>query len=220
MNILWSARSSNAKTGDVPTAWIGASKEEARASCAGCPLLTGGCYAHTGTPAHAAASVRRSTADHSLTAALHGAVRAARMVRLSAIGDVGRCGKETADAIVAEVKAAGLAVVGYTHHWREATVAEAWRGRLMASCDTLADADRAIAEGWRAAVVLPDGTDGDTRTPAGALVKLCPAQASEGKVTCNTCRLCDGSRPGPNIGFRFHGNSRTRADRRRAMGAA
>lgn len=219
MNILWSSRSTNVKTGDVPTAWVGATKDEARASCAGCPLLTGGCYAHTGTPAIAAVSVRRAT-GRTLTAALAGAVRSARMVRLSAIGDVGRCGKAMADAIVSEVKAAGLAVVGYTHHWREAEVSDAWRGRLMASCDTLEDADRAISEGWRATVILPEGIDGDTRTPGGALVKLCPAQASDGRATCNTCRLCDGSRSGPNIGFRFHGNARTRSDRRRPMGAA
>ena len=206
--ILWAATSRNAKTGNVPTAWVGPTREEARESCAGCPMLDNGCYAHSGTPVIGLASIARAFGegkDYSLSAALRGRRNSARMVRYTALGDGGRVSRTTADGIVAAVRAAGLQLVGYTHHWREEQVADAWRGRLMASCDTLSDADEALDAGWRAAVVLPEGA-GDTVTPAGRKVKVCPAIRAPGKVTCNDCRLCDGSARGPIVGFPAHGN--------------
>lgn len=214
--ILWSARSTNAKTGDVPTAWIGDTIEAARATCAGCPLLDAGCYAWTGSPRMAFASIRRSARDTSLPHALRKRAKSARMVRVSAIGDIGGEGTATRDDIVARVKAVGLAIVGYTHRWRDAATRDVWRGLLMASCDTPGDADRARSEGWRAAVVLPSDAPARSVTPAGHTVVVCPAQTSDGRVTCNTCRLCDASKPGPIVGFREHGPmGQTPADYRR-----
>lgn len=216
--ILWASGSSNVKTGDVPTAWVGLTKEACRESCRGCPMAPrdvggdGSCYSHSGSPAIAHASIRKAAASgkaRDLTSALRSASRSARMVRLSAIGDMGRMAREHADAIVGTIKAAGLAVVGYTHHWREAQPAESWRGRLMASVQSLAEADEALAQGWRAAAVVAPDHPARSRTPGGATVVVCPAQIAEAagrKVTCNTCRLCDASRPGPVIAFREHGN--------------
>ena len=210
LNILWSATSRNVKTGNVPTAWVGPTRQEARDSCEGCPLLDKGCYAHAGTPVIGLASIARSARagkDYSLRAALRDRVNSARMVRYTAIGDGGRVARDVADGIVATVRAAGLQLVGYTHHWREEQVADSWRGRLMASCDTLEDADDALNAGWRAAVVLPEDS-GDTVTPAGRTVKVCPAIKTDGRITCNDCRLCDGSARGPVIGFPAHGNQK------------
>lgn len=215
MNILFSARSRNTKTGNVPTAWNGATREEGRKSCAGCPLLDAGCYAHSGAVAMGADSVRRAArhgADKSLDTALHGRHKSARMVRLTGIGDIGRAGKATADRIVGKIRAVGLQAVGYTHFWRESSVADAWRGRLMASVETLQDADRALSEGWRAAVVVPEDTPRTFTTPAGNRGIVCPAQIRD-TVTCNDCRLCDGSKRGPVIGFRAHGNQAAQAVR-------
>jgi len=154
--------------------------------------------------------------DKSLAAALNSASRAAKMVRLSAIGDVGRMAREHADAIVNTIKAAGLSVVGYTHHWREAQAADSWRGRLMASVGSLAEADDALAQGWRAAAVVSKDHPARSVTPGGARVVVCPAQLAEDRgasVTCNACRLCDASRPGPVIAFREHGNGVALRDR-------
>jgi NAD-dependent dihydropyrimidine dehydrogenase PreA subunit len=233
-DILWAATSSNVKTGNVPTAWVGLTKAACRESCRGCPMAPrdvggdGSCYSHSGSPAIAHASIRKAAAsgkDRSLTAALRNAARSARMVRLSAIGDMGRMAREHADAIVDTIKTAGLAVVGYTHHWREEAPREAWRGRLMASVGGLAEADEALAAGWRAAAVVPEDHPARSVTPGGATVVVCPAQVAEARaakrdrydynggnaavgrsVTCNDCRLCDASRPGPVIAFREHGN--------------
>lgn len=234
-DILWAARSSNVKTGDVPTAWVGLDKAACLSSCTGCKLAPksiggdGSCYSHSGSPAVAASSIRKAAArglDRSLAAALNSASRAARMVRYTAIGDGGRVAPGVADSIVQQVKAAGLSFVGYTHHWREPQVAADWRGRLMASCDNLCEADDALAAGWRASAVVPEDHPARSVTPGGATVVVCPAQLAEERqerqaqrdrydynggnrarsVTCNDCRLCDASRPGPVIAFREHGN--------------
>lgn len=215
--VLWTARSRNRKTGDVPTAWVGASMAEARESCAGCPLLGGKCYSWSGATQLAAGSARKNAERqphrYTMAAALAQRVASARMVRVTGLGDIGRSGRALADAVVAEAARAGLAVVGYTHHWREAAVADAWRGRLMASTETLADADRAAREGWRVSVVVPVDHPRLSRTPEGRAVVVCPEQAT-GKVTCNDCRLCDASRPGPIVAFREHGNGSARAAKR------
>lgn len=216
LNILWNATTRNRKTGNVPTAWIGPTLSEARESCAGCPALDNGCYAHSGTPRIGMASIERTpTKDRSLRAALRDRVASARMVRYTALGDGGRVPRAVADEIVATVKAAGLQLVGYTHHWREEQVADSWRGRLMASADTLSEADEAARAGWRVAVVLPEHSTGAT-TPDGRKVVVCPAIRKPGKVTCNDCRLCDGSARGPIVGFPAHGNQTEAASTRAA----
>ena len=75
----------------------------------------------------------------------------------------------------------------------------------MASCDTLAQADKAIADGWRATVLLPrDHSGRKFTTPDGHAGVVCPAQLEPEIVTCNTCRICDGSKAGPVVGFIDH----------------
>lgn len=224
ISLLWTdgKRSKNTKVGRVPTLWVGDSRAACRASCKGCPMLPkapkidtlglskGECYAHTGAPIIAHSSVvksaRKDPEAYTMASALTRRHKAAKMVRLSAIGDVGRVGREVADRIVATARDATLSVVGYTHHWREERVRDAWRGRLMASCNSIAAADSAVAQGWRATVVVPESTERVSFTPKGNKVVVCPAQIAEGKVDCNACRLCDASKPGPIVAFREHGN--------------
>jgi hypothetical protein len=231
-DILWAHGSTNVKTGDVPTAWVGLTKAACRETCRGCPMAPrdvggdGSCYSHSGSPAIAHASIRKAAAagkPRTLASALNGAARSARMVRYTAIGDGGRVAPGVADRIVDAVKAAGLALVGYTHHWREAQVSADWRGRLMASVGDLAEADEALAQGWRPAAVVPVDHPARSTTPGGATVVVCPAQVAEAagrSVTCNTCRLCDASRSGPVIAFREHGNGIKGRDKALAVLAA
>jgi len=219
LEIFWSSRSRNSKTGDVPTAWIGSSFGAAKKSCSGCSLLEKGCYAYGGSPLLGHLSVTRTQMqkpdNYKLEYALNHRNKKARMVRVTALGDIGRSGRAVADAVVAEIKASGLALVGYTHHWREPAVIAAWHGRLMASCDDMEAADQAVSNGWRACVTVPSNHPRISETPEGRKVVVCPAQVKEDhSITCNTCRLCDGSKAGPIISFRAHGRSHKALDER------
>ena len=152
--------------------------------------------------------------DYSLRNALQTAKRSAKMARFGAIGDPSALPKAYLSKAIKAVKAIGLDVVGYTHHWR---VKPHLAGVFMASCDDVSEVDTALDAGFRAAVVLPWNHEGKFTTPNGATGIVCPAMVSD-KVTCNTCRLCDGSKPGPVIGFPNHGPSDSH--KRRAAKAA
>ena len=205
---MWTGTTTNTKTGDIPTLWVGSTRDESKASCKGCPMLDNGCYAQSGTPAMGHSSMIRAAArgkKYTLRAALGTAKRSAKMARFGAIGDPGALPKSYLDKAINAVRSIGLDVIGYTHHWQtKAHLA----GVFMASCDTLAQADEALTKGWRVAVVLPWDHTGRFETPNGAKGIVCPAMAAEEKgrtLTCNDCRLCDGSKPGPVIGFPNHG---------------
>lgn len=207
--IHWALSRRNPKTGNVPTAWIGATREESRQSCGDCPLLHGRCYAQCGRVAMAHTRLlegvrRKGDKTYSLEAALAHRPRRARMARLSAIGEPAALGTGAVARIARTVRAAGLALVGYTHQWRPRP---GLRRYLLASCETLEQVDRALAKGWRAAVVLPREHDVNAvvYTPAGHRVVVCPAVRTDGHIQCNDCRACDASRPGPVIGFPEHG---------------
>ena len=226
MRYLCTSISTNLKTGNVPTIWIGATRSESIRSCieVGCALLhkkhggQGGgdnptCYAQSGTPAMAHSSISKAAdngKDYSLEHALNHGSRAAKIVRVGAIGDPAALSPIDSAYIRQTIKRAGLSLVGYTHGWLMKT-AQHWRGSLMASCDNLEQADQAIANGWRVAVVLPyDHIDRKTYTPDGHTVIVCPAILKPEIVTCNSCILCDASKPGPIIGFPDHGPGRAR----------
>jgi|688.fasta_scaffold555820_2 hypothetical protein len=226
-NLVVVARSKNAKTGDVPTVWVGRSLEESRASCAGCEQLeTGNCYAQYGSPSFAISSIHRSAARakswrrYTIHRALKQRDPSARFVRFSALGDVARADREQVTEAFAASRHAGLAIVGYTHFW--SSDGKWLRGKLMASCDSPSAAMRANAAGWRAAIVMPANTTGTMRNLDGSVFAVeCPAVAAAryGKTfTCNDCAsgkrgaLCDATVEGPNVYFADHG-PRTRNKR-------
>ena len=137
---VWVARSKNKKTDDVPTGYVGRTRDEAILSCqnANCSLL----HKKHGGP--------------------------------------------------------GVAI--------EPQDPNAWMAR----------ADELVRAGWRvAAQVCRDFVErvGErTETPDGNPVLVCPAILTDHlsqrkRVTCNSCRLCDASKPGPIIVFPDHGPS-------------
>lgn len=211
---MWVGTTRNTKTGDVPTLYIGRDREESKASCKGCPLLeSGDCYAQYGTPAQGHASMIKAAKRgklYTLKAALLKSKRSAKMARFGAIGDPAALGIDYIKKAVGVIRDFGMDAVGYTHHWERAPE---FAGVLMASCDSIEQADTAIDMGYRAAVVLPWDHEGRFTTPAGRKGIVCPAIT--GGITCNECRLCDGSKSGPVIGFPDHG-PKAQAKRRKA----
>lgn len=215
------AQSSNVKTGNIPTVWVGRNLAQSRESCDGCPLLASGdCYAQYGSPSFAIASVARSAKRskswrrYTIERAIAGKHRDARFVRFTALGDAARADRAQVKHAIAVTRANGLAVVGYTHFHRERS-AQWLRGQLMASVQNVDEARDANARGWRAAIVMPRDTVGTLRNDDGSILAVeCPAIAASrlGKTfTCNDCAstkrgaLCDASRDLPNVYFADHG---------------
>lgn len=223
--MLFRPTSDNEKTGNVPTAWVGPDAAAAAETCTGCALYPRACYAWRGRVLASAQGLFRAAArapeKYTLDYALAHAARSAKMLRVTALGDAGALPAEEVAQIVTKVRAAKLALVGYTHRWRE-HAAHAWRGHLMASCETPEQADTAVAAGWRATFILKRGEAAVRgKTPAGNPWILCPAQhpvrAGRPAVTCNSCRLCAAASSGPVIAFRGHGPVRlVEAARQRA----
>jgi hypothetical protein len=121
--------------------------------------------------------------------------RLAKAIRFGALGDPSAASLSTLRKASKLARNAGLAVLGYTHHWRVISK-QTLRSMLMASCDDVSQADVAIAQGWKPATIVPQFS-ADPRgesTPNGSRLLRCPAQKTK-TVTCNDCRLCDPQNP-------------------------
>lgn len=211
MRLLW-ALSSNRKTGSIPTAYVGTTKTETRASCKGCSLgpeakgpQANSCYAWRGLNmakflGHHSPRFQREPERYDLLAVLEKiparVLKTVKVVRMAALGDPARADRKEFWSAVALAKKWHLSVLAYTHFWREAGNQEL-KQTVMASCDRLDEADDAIRKGWTPAVVLPfdesKAVGHAVTTPDGNRILVCPAQTKPAKVTCNTCRMCDPS---------------------------
>jgi hypothetical protein len=211
-DILWLAQTKNTKTGNVPTAMIGKTRRESLQSCKGCSQLTNrNCYAWFGTVSWGLAHIQRAfkgdPQKYSFLNAIADRHPDARMVRVSAIGDPFRASFRDLQHSFELSKQLGLAFVGYTHFHLEKG-AHRLKKMLMASCDSIEQADAAVQRGWRATAVVPYNFQGKRfTTPAGHTAVICPAQTMPKKITCNDCLLCDASRKTSFqiIAFRDHG---------------
>ena len=234
------AKSRNGKTGNIPTVWIAGNtgcastdKAVSAGSCksSGCPLLpkskggpvpTGqrGCYAWSGQVSGALSAILKAKdkSKYKLKTALKNSHRKARYLRMSAIGDPSVLSRQQRDEIVGTLEAfnkeycalsTGFRIIGYIHGWR---LAPWWKGYLMASTDSLDEADKAIEKGWRTAVTLPADTEGRVvKTPKGNKIYVCPHLVKGvDKRTVNDCNECgwcsvqDERFKKMNIGFPLH----------------
>lgn len=219
---LWRGKSSNRKTGNTLSLWVGETREASKASCEGCPLLVSKkCYAQNGLPgiAHsgmvkAAARKGREAGGYTLAASAAKADRG-MYARVSQIGDAARLDRGSFRAAVTYIRRHFAGVLSYTHMWRE-VAARGDADLFTASTGSLEEADEALAAGFaRATVVLPWDAyrDGPTfTTPEGANGVICPELYNEHvkgrKLSCQDCGMCDPSRKGPEvIGFPDHSAS-------------
>lgn len=196
--------SDNTKTGAVPTAYVGTTRDEARASCQGCPMLTERtCYAWNGTPSPAFSmmlkSRRADPSRYSLAAVMTRLARRrrgrARVIRLGALGDPARARRRDIREALSAARTHGMTVLGYTHAWRTEKARDMMQ-TLMASCDTPTQADEALRAGWRPAAIIPAAPDGPIyQTPGGARLLVCPAQRRPDRMTCDRCAMCSPSAP-------------------------
>ena len=224
------SKSSNSKTGNIPQIGMGSSPEECIKSClaTGCegvPKKFGGkgewkCYALMGLAWTGARSAWKKYATDPSRYELHAALakrhKKAKAVRLGSIGDPSALSPKQAKEIRQAIKEAGLFLIGYTHGWR---FAHHWKGHIMASCNSLEEADEAIDAGWSPTIIMPKDFEGTGpmknifHTPKGRKGIMCPNQVHKkliksGKskkaspITCNDCKKCDPK--GAPIGFYLH----------------
>lgn len=201
VSLTWVGRTANTKTGDIPTAYVGTTLVEARKTCTGCPLLEKTCYAWAGFTALSMGRIEDRRAakpeTYSLAHALAKALPSAKAARIGALGDPSLADRAELMGAVQELRGRRLAVISYTHFWRDPHAA-GLEGVCMASCEDVSEAAEARTKGWTPALLLPWDhvyEVGNTfRLPDGSKGLVCPAQ-TKAKVTCNDCRMCSLEHP-------------------------
>jgi len=184
---MWTVSTGNQKTGVIATQYVGRTREQTLASCDGCSLAlgaNGGCYAWGGKVSRGANSVRKATARGraaDLSAALERAPRSAKCVRFGAIGDPARVKRSKVNADISHARAEGFKVLGYTHHWKQEPHNSRLKQSFLASCETKAQVEAALAKGWLVALAGPESYAG---------MVTCPHYARP-EIQCNRCGLCD-----------------------------
>lgn len=96
---------------------------------------------------------------------------------------------------------------GYTHKWKEGWIApldvEGWT--LNASCESVEDIEKALANGWQAVVESPVGNSLAGQRVQGRRVVTCPNQR-DNRVKCSDCNLCSSdTATRPVVEFLLHG---------------
>ena len=123
-----------------------------------------------------------------------GALAPGQPVRLGSYGD---CGLVPIKWLEAWTKVA-TKWTGYTHQWLTMNLDAKKHGRfLMASCDTIEEAEEADRRGWRFFLTVPIGTP-LPKTVNGKRVLPCPwspgaMKSGQEPPTCHDCCLCSGT---------------------------
>lgn len=208
---LIALRSDNKKTGPVALA-VSRTQESCPTTCA---LYGAGCYAENyGVGGSATIFQRAEKGGEPDYVELRLRIRKLRkgeVVRLNVSGDYLK-DDGTPDLEYIEITNTiprWVDVLSYTHAWR--LMEPGWffdHARPNASCDTPADAAEAIAAGWKAVVVDPDGGIPGTRI-AGALAVSCPAETKG--IQCIDCRLCARQNRPSVVVFQIHGTKKRKA---------
>jgi hypothetical protein len=152
-----------------------------------CGLLDAGCYAQRGFTRFAQPKTDERVSSKALQD-----VPSGKLLRLLVSGDIlteGEPDKGFAWAVRDAVDRR-VETWGYTHAWKQ-TWPEHWGNALLASCDSLADAQEAQKAGWCTARVvnsLADVAENETACPYDAA--LASRTHAEIKVTCADCRMC------------------------------
>ena len=194
MKYQFTQKSSNAKTGAIPTTMT------EKTSCPlTCPLRANGCYAEN----FPLALHWNKVSDNGITAQeLADKLMALPILQLwrhNVAGDLptlpdGTINTVELSPIVNAVKARDLRTIVYTHH--PLTEANIHRLRVMrkhgvnvnASCESIDKVNHALDHGINAVLVVPVGSP--KREKIGSTTLLaCPAQYRDA-VTCASCGLC------------------------------
>lgn len=209
--VHYTARSDNEKTGNTLLQWIGATAEETRHTCFGCPLLKHqkvedspsvriqkfglACHAHFGRIAVAQRQIWEGVKrgkDYSLKYALDHMPYGAKFTRYAIIGDPSGLDDEQLqrDEYLTR-KTYKKGIVGFTHFGRKGQKGEHLKGRYLASADNWDEAEELVAAGWRVALHTKHVGDA-TGTFRGMRFAQCLHDL--GKAQCVNCGMCDATK--------------------------
>jgi hypothetical protein len=211
-------KSSNKKTGPIPVS-TGSFKR-----CPDtCPFKSNGCYAGSGPLAlhwRKVTEGQRGDDWDSFLIKIAG-LPEGQLWRHHQAGDILDPGTDDGRTELEELTVANRGRRGwtYTHHQLTPYAVESLKAAnadgftVNASCESLVQADAAMAAGLPAVAVVPSDYNGGARdlSPAGNRVIQCPATRSD-KVTCETCRLCQNRPDDVIIAFPAHGTGKKKAE--------
>lgn len=188
--LAFTASTTNVKTGEMVQVYImhpddyplNISKQgKDDRVCGTCPLrhsLGGACYVilfqGPRNVYHAWVNSGKRVDDvHDVLALCHG-----KKIRFGAYGDPAHIPAWLAT----EIMAGAEGYTAYSHQWRNPVVAQTWKGKAMASCDTATQLRMAEQAGWAGFVATPEKLKG---------VKVCDNERKG--IQCADCLRCDGS---------------------------
>ena len=205
-------KSSNRKIGNIPCSIT----EESSCSPT-CPFINSGCYAKTGPVSWHWKKISNGTQSNltnwdGLCSFVEN-LKDGQLMRINVAGDlIHKDGVINQDALKQLVKAnKNKRAWTYTHHKMNRQNFEAIEQAnkngftINVSTESLVKADRVIDLGLPAVTVVNSKDKPPTKTPKGRKVVVCPAQLSNKKVTCKTCKLCSKQRSYV-IAFIAHGS--------------
>lgn len=214
MQVIFTLKSRNAKTGPIP---VTTTQED---SCpAACPLKRSGCYAEHG-PLGMLWRKMRNAAPWSDFLAKVAELPAGQLWRHNQAGDLPHNDQVIDAGMVRDLISANAGKRGFTYTHHDMAIAE--NREIVRECnsagftvnlsaDNLAEADELAA--LRIApvvVVLPHEAAPDKlTTAAGNRVVVCPATYRD-SVTCRSCGLCARQRD-VIVGFPAHGQAKAKA---------
>ena len=215
MKIHFIEKSSNRKTGPIPTTYT------ERGSCPpSCPHYESDCYGedyYTRLNWNQVPNRGLSIAD---TAKRIAALPANQLWRHNVAGDLPGLKEDIDPAALGEIVRANIGKRGFTYthkkspdaiYWIRHAVQ--WGFTINLSADDAGEADELSAHGLPVVCIVPMDTPEHTTTPAGRPITICPAQTKE-YMTCAVCQLCQKADRRAIIGFRAHGTKAKQTDAR------
>jgi hypothetical protein len=196
------ARTQNSKVGNAVVT------HASQKSCPkDCPLLNKGCYAENSFQGWTTNRLNKAAKKYDILEIARIEAAAIRQLvadmqkpgkrkkqwkpmRIHAVGDstTNEGTKILSDAIMEYMKAGNVKAWGYTHAHRVVDRVSWQDVSILASCETLEDAERAMQRGYAAAVIMAHPPDGKAFKVGDITVIPCVEQ-THGRV-CTDCKLC------------------------------
>jgi hypothetical protein len=213
MKIHFIKKSSNSKTGAIPTTY------SERDTCPpSCPHYRDDCYAEDYYTRLNWNQVGKRGQKFSEFCDEIAALPEGQLWRHNVAGDLAGVGEEIDAVKLGELVKANIGRRGFTYthkksadaiHWIKH--ANKWGFTINLSADDAGEADELAAHGLPLVCIVPMDTPERSTTPQGRPITICPAQTRE-YMTCSVCQLCQKADRNAIVGFRAHGTKAKTTD--------